>query len=335
MTDINPESAIPLAGGELFSGITFTLALQMLYQHGFNVSILNDKKRQILLNCLCLLCSVNTMISYGFNATRVSVLVSDITTMITFLCVQYSLVILNHNTIIRSLNLFNMQVERKLVDRVCLVLYFLPWLVLVPIYLAVEEKAGSGHLINTSEWNKTVYKPFNIGLIVITEILATVTDILLIRKVQVQKARLQELSNSHKIKPSTREAQSLHRKLNLSNDILVSYIISWLLIFFDIIVKILIICGFKLFFDSIITITTVALRTRSNLQFGLELQTILKNTKISEDSIHESDKISVENQNRTDRINESKIAHPVTPSTDGRSRQDSNAALSYYYGSSN
>jgi hypothetical protein len=94
----------------------------------------NDKAREkdpLQINCskymLFKILRLTTSISYGFNATRQAICVSDLTTMITFLSVQYGLVILNHNSIIRISNLAKCRsINRKTIDRYCYFLYLLP-----------------------------------------------------------------------------------------------------------------------------------------------------------------------------------------------------------------
>jgi hypothetical protein len=274
-TGISIGVATTLAGGEWFSAATFVITAQMLYEHGWKGGILNDKKRQVLLNLICLICCLNTTISYGFNATRQAVWVSDLTTMITFISVQYGLVILNHNSIIRISNLISgARMDRKTIDRYCYLLYLLPWVVFIPIYYAIQTKwevcnpftfqpAGCvPSPFNTSPYNGNIYKPLNIALIFGTEGIAALTDIFLLVKVINQR----------------KELDSAKETTAISTDLMMSYGLTWLLIAIDILIKSLNAAGQPLLFDSIISICTIATRSRANLQFGLELQTIFKGT---------------------------------------------------------
>lgn len=282
MSAVPLQLATPLAGGEWFSGIALALTAQMVWRYGLKVGITNDKKRQILLNLICFLCALNTTISYGFNATRASVVVSDVTTIITFLCVQYSLVILNHNTLIRATNIVSsVKMNRTNVDMFCKILYVLPLFVLVPIYYAFADMQGTGKAMNTSTFNSLIYKPLNIALLFATEGLATFTDILLLLKVKASTNALNATAGNlaAEISASALSPSGVLRKIRradlASRDLWMNYAITWSLIFIDAVVKILIALGLPLLFDSIITITTVAMRSRTNLQYGLELQAMV------------------------------------------------------------
>ncbi|ORZ38880.1 hypothetical protein BCR44DRAFT_1427979 [Catenaria anguillulae PL171] len=248
--------AAPLAGGQLCSGMTIVLTAQMMWEHGLTIGIYHDKRRQILLNLICFVCALNTTISYGYNATKASVLVSDLTTIITFLSVQYSLVILNHNTIIRAANIFTKgHISRERLDRYCTVLYILPPIVLIPIYFAFADKFGSDQPLNTSTWNSTVYKPLNIALIMITAVLATVTDIMLLNKVDAHfrtfanqgpndgnemRAPGTAPSTNSKLKEQLRERR---KKIALRKDLWMNYAVTWTLLIADVVLKAVIAAG--------------------------------------------------------------------------------------------
>jgi len=284
MSGIAINVATPLAGGEWFSGITVAVTAQMIWQFGLRLGIMHDRKRQILLNLICFICALNTTISYGFNATKQSVTVSDITTVITFMSVQWGLVILNHNTFIRALNLVHViKVERKVVEKACLVLYLLPVLAMIPMYLSFKDTAGTGKAMNTSSYNSLIYKPLNIALIFSTEFFAIVTDILLLMKVKGGRENLtvgarsgenMQANATTSAGDRTRSVVSSAHQL-ASRDLWMGYAITWGLVFTDLVVKVLIATGQPLLFDSIITITAIAMRARVNLQYGLELQAII------------------------------------------------------------
>lgn len=282
MSAIPLDVATALAGGEWFSGLSVALAAQMFWRHGACFEIINDKKRQILLNFICLICAINTTISYGFNATQQSVAVSDVTTLITFACIQYALVILNHNTLVRASNLVRMSVmSRGTADKVARVLYFLPLVAMIPVYLSFVDKFGTGQPLNTSDYNANVFKPLNICLLIATEAFASTTDVLLLLKVQSISANLDVASMSGQASSTPGGNESEKRvgrkvaskaKSLASTDLWATYGLVWALTIVDVGVKGLIAAGLPLRFDSIITIATVALRSRANLQYGLELQ---------------------------------------------------------------
>jgi hypothetical protein len=119
-------SIITLAGGEVVSGMVYVLTLQIIISHGIHAGIRDGKKRQVLLNIICFICSINAMISYGVNATMYSVFINDLTTFVTFLCVQYGLTILNHNTFIRFAVIFGFKTDKRKIDSFFFPFYILP-----------------------------------------------------------------------------------------------------------------------------------------------------------------------------------------------------------------
>jgi hypothetical protein len=63
---------------------------------------------------------------------------------------------------------------------------------------------------------------------------------------------------------------------DLSYDILLNYIFTWVVIALDVCIKLAIALGHPLLFDSIITILSVTLRSRVNLRYGLELKNLVR-----------------------------------------------------------
>lgn len=80
MTEASAAIATPLAGGELFVGMTLVLTIQTLYTHGLQYNLNHDKKRQTLLNAMVLFTSIIGTITFPFNATKQSIPVSNGTT---------------------------------------------------------------------------------------------------------------------------------------------------------------------------------------------------------------------------------------------------------------
>jgi hypothetical protein len=261
MTSISTTAAITLGGGELVCGIALTITTQLAYTYGLTqIGIKNETKRQIMLNLVCLIAIIATIISTGLNATAASPTASNITVFTSFVLIQYGHVILNHNTIIRGSRMIEMfvpnaGVNRDLVDNVCFFLYLLPPIVMIPIYLAFKETAGTNLPMNKSHWNSVVYKLLNVGLTVTTEFFAILTDIYFIMQVK-------------------RNSKMSKANMSLSHDMYVTYIITWLFFIADIILKSIIYSGLLLLFDNQLSICTLAMRARCNLQFGLELRSL-------------------------------------------------------------
>jgi hypothetical protein len=257
--------ATSLAGGELFSGIILTLSTLTIASHGLGNSLLKDKERQKILTLICFIGGITTMLSNSFNATGISVPVSDATVFIGFVCVQFGLVILNHNTVVRLSNLLpqSLKITRKTIDMMCCVMYILPVFTLIPIYLAFKDKAGTGLRMNTSVWNQQVYKPLNIGLTVATEVLATVTDVLLMNKVLSTKKQLASNVSEKKVDQSKKDLQ-------------MNYVAVWIFTLLDIALKIIIMSGQAFLFDTNIALSALIMRARTNLAYGLEMQSVFK-----------------------------------------------------------
>ena len=229
--------AVTLAGGELVCGIALTITTQLAYTYGVSPSQLgvqNETKRQILLNLVCFIANIATVISTGFGATLASATASNITVFASFVLIQYGHVILNHNTIIRGARMVEMflpgvVVNRDMVDWICFGLYTLPPLVLIPIYFAFIDMQDTGLPMNRSIWNSKVYKPVNIALIVTSEFFAILTDVYFMAQV---RANLKKNRAGYEV----------------SRDMYVMYICTWFFVVCDIALKLIINSGISLLF---------------------------------------------------------------------------------------
>jgi hypothetical protein len=276
MPTISEYGIISLSGGEIVSGMTLVLTAQMIWSHGFHFNIFHDKKRQILLNNVMFLAAINGILAYPFNASLSSVWASNITTLLSFAFVQFGLVVLNHNSIARF-NAYCNIINPSLLKWICLILYLLPFAVFIPIYLSAAEQVPRGQLINTSHFNKLIFKPMTLSLILTTELLATISDIFLLRS--VLKIKDQLLSHTANI-----PQKNANRINSVSLDLLCNYIFTWFFLLFDIAVKIGIILGYPILFDSIISILTIALRARSNILYGLNMSNIFQRSRTGQSS---------------------------------------------------
>jgi hypothetical protein len=144
----------------------------------------------------------------------------------------------------------------------------LPIAVLIPIYFAAREQVPKGGLLNQSIWNQSLYKPMNIALVFCTELFALITDILLLNNVLALRRSL------IKSDPSYASPAKLRKMDAVSRDLVAGYIITWLFLLTDIAVKFMIVAGTPVLFDSIVTIATIAMRARCNLQYGLNMRHI-------------------------------------------------------------
>ncbi|KAJ3307926.1 hypothetical protein HDV04_002298, partial [Boothiomyces sp. JEL0838] len=257
MAAVPIANAIPFEGGSVVSGIVLTLTSLAMYEYGVSFNVFNDKSRQKLVMFISFVGALAGLVFYGSNQTKLSWVTTDVSVFILFLCGQYGLVIVNHNSIVRLAVTYNMPIQK--IQKMCGLLYLLPWIALIPIYYAITATTPTTVALTTSTWNSVVSKLEFLVLIFITEILATVTDLMLLNKV----------------KKSTNATQTNASKRSSGYDLHVSYAIIWFFMFADFTVKILITQGYPLLFDAIITICVVVLRARSNLFYGVMLKKVM------------------------------------------------------------
>lgn len=268
-------NTITLSGGSLFVGIALAITLQTVWSFPLVFNLFNDKNRQSVLNLICLIGALTGIVAYPVNQTGTSIWAQNICTLIIFVCVQYGLVIITHNSFARANNIsMKTRLEQSTLDWCCLFLYFLPIFVLIPVYIAAYETLPNLP-VNLSSYNALYYKPLNIGLVVATEFLASISDIWLLKQTLSMKFAILRNSND-------RSDRSKKRISGESVDLMASYFCIWSLLMVDIFIKVLIIRGVPVLFDSIISITTIALRARCNLQYGLNMKSIFRKLERSD-----------------------------------------------------
>jgi hypothetical protein len=188
---------------------------------------------------------------------------------------------MNHNTLSRATVLSKTWLSREAMKYVYIFMYALPFIVLIPVYYAASEKIPQEALLNTSNFNKNIYKPLNIALVAATEIFATITDVLLLQKIYgVVDETVSSQSRSRNGKGGKVQA----KRLSTSKDLMVDYIATWSFLLIDIALKVLIVLGYPLLFDSIVSIATLAMRARCNLNYGLHMKEVLQQSFPSEQS---------------------------------------------------
>lgn len=221
----------------------------------------------------------NGFIAYPLNTTLSSIGASNVTTLFSFAFVQYGLVIINHNSLARF-NSFSSLMSTKTLNRICFIFYLLPLVVFIPVYEAWSQKATRGELLNTSEWNKNVFKPMTLVLILVTEVVATISDVLLLRSVLKIRDSFILAHQQSSVVTSMARTKKISKIQSVSSDLITNYVVTWSFLLLDIVVKILIIQGYALLFDSIISILTIALRARSNILYGLNMKKIFEKTQV-------------------------------------------------------
>jgi hypothetical protein len=258
-TAMSQVRALLLATAMFCCGIAFTMTIQTT-GFGFQIGLRNNKKRQKLLNILCMVACMCGTLCYPVNYLEVVPIMSSILTLIFFACIQFALCIVNHNSFVRLLVISNRLQLRY--DGI-LAIYALPLFTMIPIYLAAAENIPQNIRLNLSTWNSMVYKPLNIFLVVGTELIAFVTDVLILRKM----------------------------RQNISRGLMKMYFVTWTFLLIDIVIKYLIAMGYPLLFDSILSTLTIAMRARVNLKFGLDLKKGIQN-KGGDDSSSDSEESS-------------------------------------------
>jgi len=160
-------------------------------------------------------------------------------------------------------------------------------------------------MLNTSPYNKLIFKPLNIALIISTEALAISIDMLLLRAIGASKRGLKWMekiksafsskNNSAKIAGDVEGAGGNEKQeeddnpqffVQISLDLFVNYALTWFLLLVDVVIKVLIVYGYPVLFDSIVTILTLALRAKCNLQYTIDVQeVVLTGSLTSKDTI--------------------------------------------------
>ena len=271
---MNTEKVAVLSVALLVSGISLALTSQIIWGHSVHFNLFHDYHRQTVINFIMFLATINAIIAYPSNATQNSVLVSNVTTLFSFTFVQYGLVMINHNSLARW-NAWSKAFSLKSLNAISMLLYLCPLVAMIPIYLAVIEKFPSNQLLNQSSWNIEIWKPMTMGFVVVTEVLATISDVGLLMNVYAIRNQLFRKSSEQR---RTGSISSISRKRisSLSLDLATNYIITWFFLLADIFTKVLIMFGYPFLFDSILSITTIALRSKSNIIYGLNMKEIFE-----------------------------------------------------------
>ncbi|KAJ3020893.1 hypothetical protein HKX48_009575 [Thoreauomyces humboldtii] len=249
-------NVIPLEAGSIICGIVLCLALQSLSAHGMSYKVVGDADRQKFLNTLCLIVVVAGIISLGLNQTGQYFQLQDVCVLIIFWGVQLGLCTTNHNTIVRSYLAFakNTGYVRR-ISTWCLALYPLSIVILTPLFVAFNTTVTEEKGINSSKINTQVFKPLNVALVFATELLASGSDILLLRRILAGNV--------------DSEAKEI-----IKRNLLKQYAVVWGSVVLDILLKLLIFAGQPVLFDSQVSNLTLVLRAATNLKYGLTIKDV-------------------------------------------------------------
>ncbi|KAI8897160.1 hypothetical protein BC833DRAFT_594762 [Globomyces pollinis-pini] len=256
--------SISLSGGSGFTGMNLCLTFQALQDHPIKFSLKNDTDRQTVLLLILAIQAISSMIAYPGVLPMIG---QNLLSIPLFGCIQFGLVIINHNTIFRLRVAFpDMKIYRTIL-KYYRFFYLIPLFTLIPIYFAVWTIDPFIMAINQSPYNTQYYKPLNIVLVIITETLAVYTDMkLLIRVGDVTfKDFTNEESNnsSNDTKSSSISIKKDWKKVRRYNhkDLWFDYILIWIILSLDIILKFLITFGIPLLFDSAVSCLTMFITT--------------------------------------------------------------------------
>ncbi|KAI8892066.1 hypothetical protein BC833DRAFT_612724 [Globomyces pollinis-pini] len=269
-------NAITVGGGCTFSGMNLLLTSQTIRKYGVTLNLKNDKYRQTVLSLILFFGSLCTLISYPLNQIENYQMFANGISITVFTCIQFGLVIINHNTLARLGATRTDSTFIKKLHKFYPIMYLIPFITMIPIYLAAIETFPEGLPLNRSLYNTRYFKPLNIALVLITEFCAVCTDIKLL--VQVGDSIVESTQHRRKLQDSNDSTSNWKKVANYnSKDTWMDYMIIWGLLAFDISIKTLIYLGYPLLFDSSITICTLAMRARCNLQYGLMLKNMFDN----------------------------------------------------------
>jgi hypothetical protein len=261
---MNTGIFIALIAGTSLSIIVFVVTTFEIRKHGIRMSVTNCDARQKTLIFSCWMGSICGIVAYPQAAYQFSIPVGNLLTLLLFHALQFGLVMINHNSLIR-LHSMTQIVSKKLLDRICIFLYILPFVVVSPMYFAYAETFPNRPMI-ASAWNRDVFKPVTLALVLSTEFFACITDVLLMFHI-VKVASKQDTLHLDGI--------ALQKYHTMKRGLLQSYLLVWTVLAFDVVIKILIILGYSIFFDSILSVCTITCRARANLIYGINMRSVL------------------------------------------------------------
>ncbi|KAI8903462.1 hypothetical protein DFJ77DRAFT_515505 [Powellomyces hirtus] len=274
------ENLIPVQAGTLIAGIVATVSFLNLDKHGVSVNLITDNNRQKFLNLIGFIVAIAGIISIGLNQTGEAYVLNNVCIIVIFLGIQLGLCCVIHNTIVRAFLCLSWRSGPGIttVSKACLTIYPLVIMVLIPIYIGFTQVDGKA--VNTSEINKTVFKPLNIALVVSTQLLATISDVVLLRML------------ARSMLPAEIGSRGISRE-SVSAPLMKQYILIWVTVVLDVLIKILIYQGQPVLFDSQISNMTLVFRAQTNLTYGLNLKSLREKSpfKISSNKLQGSNPV--------------------------------------------
>ncbi|KAI8893941.1 hypothetical protein BC833DRAFT_606789 [Globomyces pollinis-pini] len=272
---------ITLTGGGFFTGMNLALIYTLLRQYKVNWDLEKDEDRQTVLCVVLLISTIAATIVYPLNEHGSQVPLINFLCFTFFIGIQFGLVIINHNTLFRFSAAFPNIAFFKFMLNHYAVLYIIPLFTMIPIYLAAYDSRNTHVAFNKNYYNTEVFKPLNIALVFITELLAVITDMCLLSVVvdATSKNHRHSMNSFSNKKNRSLKGRWKEVKLNLSGELWSDYIVIWFLLAIDISLKLAIASGVKIVFDSSVSIATMVMRARFNLQYKSSLEYMLIKSK--------------------------------------------------------
>jgi hypothetical protein len=216
---------------------------------------------------------------YGLKETEEHMDLNDASLFIGNLCIVFGLVVINHNTVLKLMNIWDHKSER--IKRVIKYLYVSPFVFLIPLYIGLDDTIEHpGLTLRKSFAYVDIYKPELLLLVIFTNIFATWSDVQLLRKVRQSFDNASEYNLNQKAKNSTTPKHYV--------ELFGTYSIIWILIIFDIVLIVFAFLNMPAF-DSAVTLQTVSFRVAANLKFGNTLQKIYGIESTSKKNLSKND----------------------------------------------
>jgi hypothetical protein len=276
------DTLTPVIAGNVVAGLGIMLNVQTLWQHGlgsFKNAIFSDKDRQRWLAAFSFCGQISFIVLSGYQATLSGLKPTLVLSTIQYMFILYGLTFLVHNSLVRLYVASFKQVNLNLFNKVCCSLYILPLGVYVPYWIIISRYWSSSSNTISDELFFGVWEPLFFAVVVGTEVLALISDILLVRRILSSKQILSGATPPQNgIKPTeTSSGTGIISQLfpslrNVSDDtinFMAVYVFIWLTLALDMILKSLIdTTTMPVLFDGAVTLFGLALRASANLNFG-------------------------------------------------------------------
>jgi len=260
-TLIDVKTAAVLEGAGIFIGMAFVISMYTVTTYGVGWKLNVDNDRQKVLAVTVAILAIVGMIKHGQQVTSSDIMTYNVLLLLQWIMSLFSLCIINHNSLVRfAVAISNSYISATMISRLTVLLYFMIMICISPAIMAAVEQYPKKNL-SASRYATTDFKLTILILIIITEAIATVSDVLLIRKVTEGKI------------------DGVVVRSAVKRDMKYMYWSIWVTLVLDITFKTVSVAGiFTPNFDSHCTNFTMALRACTNLRFGTTLIDVVQGT---------------------------------------------------------